>query len=223
MKKVTNFGLTLFAILLFISCNKTTTKYEVLKEEKKETSGKALLIEYVVYNDTVYKEETLKNIVLEVYEKNKNKDLFDNFDAPTVVNVYLFTSVEAANDKSEWICMLSKSLTSTEPTISFNNLKMNSLSGLNDNIKDESEIAYENLKKYLNDRNLDLCSFYKELGRMELESIHTADAKYPDFGAKHTEYVESIRKAEREKLIQKYNLNDSIFGQVTTYGIAYCK
>ena len=223
MKNLTNLGFTLITILLIISCGGKTTNYEIIKEEKNETSGKAELIEYVVYNDTIYNEDVLKNIVLEVYEKNKDKDLFDNFDAPTVVNIYLYTSAESANEKSEWICMLSKSPLSPELDIRFNNLKTNSLSGLNNGEKDSSEIDYEKLQEYLKERDLELCSFYKQLGEMELESTHKADAKYPEFGKEHDKYVENIREEERKKLIQKHNLNDSIFTQVSVYGMSYCK
>ncbi|ELY2010341.1 hypothetical protein SL057_001385 [Flavobacterium psychrophilum] len=215
----------LFTLLFFIILISFAgePKYEILREEHLETSNKAQLIEYAIYKDTIYNEETLKSVVLKIYDEHKNKDLFENFDAPTVVSVYLYTSKESANDKSAWICMLLKSPTSEEPNISYNNLKMNSFEGLNDNKKDESEVANEKLQLYLKERNLELCSFYKQLGDLELESIKKADIKYPEFGLKHREYVESIRVEERMKLIQKYNLTDSIFGQVSTFGMAYCK
>ena len=58
---------------------------------------------------------------------------------------------------------------------------------------------------------------------MALESIHKADAKSPEFGVEHDKYVKNIRDEERKKLIQKYNLNDSIFTEVSVYGMSYCK
>lgn len=229
-----NFGLIGLAFILLISCVNNETKkqntdsdslkYEIINDEIYETSNKAQLIEYVVYKDTIYTEEAFEKILLDIYQRNKDKDLFDNFNSPTVFAIYVFTSNEILNkDKSAWICMLSKGPRDLEPRLSFNSLKIKSLHGLNDNVKSKDEIAYENLKFYLQERNLELCSFYDKLGDMELECIHKADSKYPDYGVKHTEYASKLMKEERTKLKNQYNLADSIFVRVAIFGMNYCK
>jgi hypothetical protein len=164
-------------------------------------------------------------VALEIYRKNKNKDLFKNFNAPTVFGIYMFTSEETLNsDKSSWICMLSKGPSDSEPKISFNDFKLKSLQGLNDNRKSEDEIALDDLNKYLKERGLELCSFYKQLGDMELECIHKADAKYPNYDyPEHGDYSDKLMKEERIKLMSKYDLVDSIFGRVAVFGMSYCK
>jgi hypothetical protein len=227
---ILNFSLTTIFLLLLISCgneskNNLSDKYVIVKEENYETSNKAQLIEYVVYKDTVYTESALKNVADEIYKLNKDKDLFKNFNAPTVFGIYVFTSEEILeSDKSAWICMLSKGPSDSEPRISFNDFKLKSLQGLNDNKKSEDEIALDDLNKYLLERGLELCSFYKQLGDMELECIHKADAKYPNYDyPEHSDYSDKLMKEERGKFATKYDLKDSIFVKVSVFGMSYCK
>ena len=226
----TKFSLIVTLFILLASCandgkNNTSKKYEIVNEENYETSNKAQLIEYAVYNDTIYTENALKNVLLDVYKDNKDKDLFENFDAPTVFGVYVFTSKEILeSDKSAWICMLIKGPSDSEPRLSFNDFKLKSLQGLNDNKKSEDEIALDKLNEYLQERGLELCSFYKQLGDMALECIHKADAKYPNYDyPKHGDYSAKLMKEEREKLSTKYDLADSIFTRVSVFGMSFCK
>ena len=205
--------------------NMSLKNYEIINEEESETSNKAQLIEYVVYNDTVYTESVLEEVLLDVYRNNKDKDLFDNFSAPTVFGAYVFTSREIfKSDKGAWICMLTKGPLDSEPSLSFNKFKLKSLQGLNDNIKSEDEIALDKLNAYLQERDLELCEFYEELGDMELDAIHKADAKYPDYDyPEHVDYSSKLMKEERLKLSTKYNLADSIFINVAVFGMSYCE
>jgi len=200
-------------------------KYEIINEESYETSNKAQLVEYVIYKDTVYTENALKSVLLNIYERDKNKDIFDNFNAPTVFGVNMYTSKEILEyDKSAWICMLTKGPLDSEPRLSFNQFKLNSLQGLNDDKKSADEIAFDNLNKYLENRGLKLCSFYKQLGDMELNCIHKADTRYPNYDyPEHHDYSEKLMKNERKKLSSKYNLDDSVFGKIAVFGMAYCK
>jgi|GEM_PF-1394394 len=205
--------------------NETSKKYEIINEESYETSNKAQLTEYVIYKDTVYTESALKNVLLSIYERNKNKDIFDNFNAPTVFGIYVYTSKEVLKfDKSAWICMLTKGPLDSEPSLRFNQIKLESLQGLNDNKKSADEIALDNLNEYLEKRGLKLCPFYKQLGDMELDCIHKADAKFPNFDyPEHHDYSEKLMKNERKKLSAKYNLGDSIFVKVAVFGMGYCR
>jgi hypothetical protein len=228
MKRIGIILYLLTSLLLMSRCGNNSsssmTNYEIVNEEKTETSTKAQLIEYVVYKDTIYTEDLLKKVLLDVYDKNKDKNLFTNHNSPTVFGIYLFTSKEIAEkDKSAWVAMLMKGPRDPEPRLSYNDLKIKSLQGLNDNIKSEDEVAYEELTKYLEERNLELCSFYTQLGDMELDCIHKADAKYPDYGIKHNEYSNKLMEEEREKLAKKYNLADSIFINVSVFAMSYCK
>lgn len=199
--------------------------YRIVKEEKHETSQKALLLEYVVYEDSNYTQNVLKKVLTDVYDNNKNKDLFENYDAPTVFVTYLYTSPEIfMSNKGEWICMLTKGPLDNEPEFSFNDLKLNSIQGLNDNEKSNAEIALDNLNEYLEERGLELCSFYKKLGDLELECIHKADAKYPNFDfPEHAMYSDKCMKEERLKLSAKYDIADTIYVRVAIFGMSYCK
>lgn len=219
------------ATMLLVSCNNNSSisshspNYVIIEEERVETNGKAQLIEYVALKEESYSEENLKKVMLEVYYKNKDKDVFEKFDAATVFGVKVFTSEKIyKDDKSAWIAMLTKTLTHAEPSLSFNKRKIKSLSGLKDETKSKDEIILEKINNYLQERNLDLCSLNNHLGKIELDCIHKADAKYPNYDyPQHTDLTDKLIKQEREKLIKKYNLNDSIFIYVGVFSMSYCK
>lgn len=203
--------------------SKPKIQYQIVAETKYETSYKAQLIEYAFYKDTIYTKEALRDVVMEIYNLNKNKDVFQYYDSPTVLGVYLFTSKEAIKDKANWIAMLSKSPNDTEPVVSFNEFKLTALANLNDNVKSEDEIQLEKLKFYLKKRGLELCSLSDMLKKMELDNIHKADAKYPDFGVKHMEMTDRLDAQSYKLLIKKYNLNEDILSKVSSFAMSYCK
>lgn len=163
--------------------------------------------------------------MLDVYQKNKDNGVFETHSSATVFGVYLFTSkTMLEKDKGAWIATLTKLPKESEPDVSYKNLKIKALRGLNDTVKSEDEIALAKLNKYLKKRNLELCSFNQRLQDMELECIHKADAKHPNYDyPEHTDYVDKLEKEEREKLAKKYNLADSIFSRIGVFGMGYCK
>jgi hypothetical protein len=197
--------------------------YKVISEEKMETSYKAQLIEYVWYKDTVYTEDALRNTILEIYNNNKDKNVFDTHDSPTVIATYLFTSKEAMKDKSEWIAMMIKGPNDTEPNVSYNRFKVTALNDLKDNIKSKDEIELDKLNAYLNERGLELCSLADQLKKLELDNIHKADAKYPDFGEEHMAMTERLDAQGYKKLRIKYRLSEDVFVKVSIFAGSYCK
>lgn len=227
MKLKFTFLLLISITISLYSCsdNQTKISYRIISEEKVETNNKAQLIEYAVYLDSTYSQEELKIVLLDIYDDYKDKDVFEKFDAPTVIGVNIYTSEDLAkNDKSSWIAMLSKYPNKNEPTFSFNDYKINSLQGLNDNEESKDEIALKELKSYLQERDLELCSLYKQLGDMELDCIHKADAKFPNFDyPEHINYSEKLMEEERKKILTNYNLADSIYTTVIVFGMSYCK
>jgi hypothetical protein len=231
-------------LLIFTSCNNskkqdegdsvlssaknvTTTapsnNYEIVSEEKSEMSYKAQLIEYVLYKDTVYTEDALRNTILEIYNLTKGKAVFDTHDSATVIGVYLFTSKEAMKDKSDWIAMLMKGPDDPELNVSFNRFKVTALNDLKDNVKSQDEIEVDKLNAYLKKRGLDLCSLADLLKKLELDNIHKADAKYPDFGNEHMEMTERLDLKAYKALTTKYNMNEDMLGKVSIFATSYCK
>lgn len=51
------------------------SRYEMIDEIKSETPGKAQLLEYALYTDSVYTEEALKDALMDIYRRNSNKDV----------------------------------------------------------------------------------------------------------------------------------------------------
>lgn len=226
--KTLRFFYLAITLMLVIRCthkNETRTdNYEIFNEEIIENSNKAQLIEYVVYKDTIYKQENLKKVLLEVYDKSKDKNVFKNFSTPNILVVYLYTSKNIAEtDKSSWIAMLSFYKDNSEPKIIFNNLKVTSLQNLNNETIEADEIAYKELIDYLKKRNLELCSLNNQLENISIESIRKADDKFPNFGQEHYEYETKLKKDEVDKILKKHNLNDSILTSVFVFARAYCK
>lgn len=198
--------------------------YSIISEEPTETTGKAQIVYHAHYEDSVYTEEALEKILLDIYEQAKDRDLFKNFDSPTVIGAYLYASRETAlNDESSWIAMLSKSPSNPDPRLSFNTLKLNGLNDLQSVEKSEDAIRYEELTQYLKERGLELCSFRKKLGKMEDECIRMADEKYPDYGEEHHKYSSQLMDERRKKLAAEHNLADSVFSEVVGLGMYYCK
>lgn len=199
------------------------SNYIVVEEVKSETTNKAQLIEYAVYKDTMYTKEALESAVKEIYNLNRAKNVFKDHDSATVLAVYLFTSNGAIRDKSDWIAMLIKRPNEIELQVSFNDLKISALNNIRDNIKSNDEIELDKLQVYLQKRGLDLCSLAELLKKIELENIHKADAKYPDYGDKHMAMIDQLDAQSYRDLRKKYKLNKDMLDKVSIFAIAYCK
>jgi hypothetical protein len=197
--------------------------FEMINEVKTETPGKAQLVEYAVYTDSVYTEEALKNTVMDIYNRNKDKDVFSNHDRATVMGAYLFTSREAYKDKADWIAMLIKGPMDSEPTVSYNSFKITALNNVGDDVKSKDEIALEKLNSYLKKRGLELCSLSDLLKKIELDNIHKADSAHPDFGPEHQAMVDRLDNQSYAELKRKYNLSEDKLTEVSVFAMSYCK
>jgi hypothetical protein len=202
---------------------KGKVNYEIISEEIYETGSKNQLVVYAFYKDSIYTKVALENTVKEIFEVNRDKDVFKNHKSATVLGVSLFTSKEAIKDKSEWIAMLTKGPDDAEPRILFNDFKISALNDLNDNIKSEEEIELEKLNVYLKKRGLELCPLSDTLKKIELDNIHKADAKYPDYGDKHMAMIEQLQAQSYKNMTKKYNLNEDVFMKVSMLAMSYCK
>lgn len=225
----------LITILILLSCKNNSEKneevlsdfevpaYEIIDKETDENSRKAQIVVDVLYKDTIFNREDLKRVLLDVYEKNENENGFQYHDKPTVIGVYIYTSKESAtNDRSSWIGMLTKGPKDILPALKYNDFRMEGQKDLHSNETSEDEKAYQDLLQYFKERNLDFCKFYKNLGKIEKESIDKADEKYPEFGIKHLDYSEELIQKERMKLSRQYHIHDSIFTYAIVFGSKYC-
>jgi hypothetical protein len=194
--------------------------YKIINKEKRETPNKRQLFLFATVINLPKTEADLEAMMKNIYESHKN----DDDSHPTVVTVFLYTSEAASEHKESWLAMLTKTPDKTEPYISIQTLKFNSIVGLSDDKKSKDEIELEKLNKQLKERNLDLCGFSQQLKDMELDCIHKADKKYPDFGPKHGDYAKDLMEGERNKLKVKYNFKQSdIFIKVAVFAFSYCK
>lgn len=233
------------SLTLFCSCDNNTTEntstvdttttaksettakplpYEIVKTEPYETNRKAQVKGYAYLKSDDVTRDNLQATLNDIYSSLKSYNNFENFSAPTVIAVYLYTSKDKANNMQEaWIGMLSKTPSDNEPRISIDDMKLTALSGQNDDAKSEDEKKYEELSTYFKKRNTDLCTIYKTLYDLEGESIKQADIKYPNFGTEHAAYSTKWYKAEKAKVFKKYKIHDSLSTYITVFGMNYCK
>jgi len=195
----------------------------MIDEVQSETPGKAQLLEYAAYTDSIYSEDALRSVVMDIYDRAKDKNVFESHDVATVIAVYLFTFKKAIQDKSDWIAMLMKSPNSADPYISFNQFKISALSKLRDKIKSKDELELEKLKNHLQKNGVDLCDLSDEIKRMELLNIHKADARYPDYGEKHMEMIDQLDEQFYNELKRRYDLNDTMLSRISVFAMSYCK
>lgn len=206
------------------AANTKALKYSVYDKVKSETGNKAQVLLYAFLEEDADTETELENTLKDLYEQNKDEGGYQNFDKPTVVGVYLFTSEKLGRqDKSAWLGMLMKGPSDTEPRININSMKLKSQSALKDNETSEDERQLAALNKTLAKQGLELCSFSKLLGDIELECIHEADKKYPNYGMEHVDYVDKLNAVERNKLRKKYHLSADVFTKVNVFANVYCK
>lgn len=97
-----------------------SSKYTVIDEEVLEIPGKAQISTYVLYNDTIYKEDVLKKIAFEIYGKNQKKLLKDN-QLAKIFMVYIYSKKsEYESGKTKYIAMLYKGLSKQKAEIAYN-------------------------------------------------------------------------------------------------------
>jgi len=198
--------------------------YEILKTEPYETSNKAQIKSYAYLTTDTISKENLSGALTKIYSSLQNYSSFKNHSSPTVIAIYLFASKDkAANMPESWVAMLSKTPSDNQPRISFDDWQLKALEGLTDNEKSDDEKKYDELNDYMKKRNTDLCFIYKTLYDLEGTTIQQADIKYPDFGVEHSEYQSKLYKLEKKKLLNKYNINDTLSTYITVFGMSYCK
>lgn len=90
--------------------------------------------------------------------------------------------------------------------------------------KTQDDIRYEELCDITMKHGVNFCYFYKELVRVEDESIRQADRVYnKNYTKEYYEYQEQLYKTEKQKLFAKYKLDLTLYGDIISFGYDYCK
>ena len=122
-----NMTLFLSITVLLFSCtgnhdNRVKTSasnFTVIDEEVLDIPGKGQISTYVLYNDTIYKEDVLNKIAFEIYNENQKKLLPDNEPAK-IFMVYIYSKKsDYESDKTKCIAMLYKGLNESQPEIAY--------------------------------------------------------------------------------------------------------
>lgn len=198
--------------------------YQILKIEPFESDAKSQVkcIAYLT-TDTISR-EILTESLLKIYSELKNYNGFKNYSAPSVIGIYLYTSKEmASNMEASWIAMLVKAPNDNQPKISFDDQKIEALKSHTSHEKSPDEVMLEKLNEYFKKKNTDLCSLYKTLYDIEGATIKEADAKYPNYGAEHSQYQSKLYLQQQKQLFKKFGINDTLSTYITVFGMRYCK
>ncbi len=117
----------LLTVLFLTSCGggdhynieTSTSKYTVLSEDVLFIPGKSQISTYVLYNDTVYNKNVLKNIALKILAESEKKILEDNEHAK-IFMIYLYLNEQDyLNDKSKCLATLYKGINDPMPEIAY--------------------------------------------------------------------------------------------------------
>jgi len=195
----------------------------ILNEEVTDEFYGPRLMEYALYNDSIYTKAALENVLNYIYAKAKSKKLLNYKQTAKIIGIYLFASEEAyESDRSSWVAMLVKAPKDDYPKITFS-MKQLALEGLDNIAKSVDEIELDRLNKILKSRGLEMCSFTRIIDKINTENITKADKKYPDFGLDHMEYVDKPDNALYNKMMRKYKLSDKDLSRIIFFALVYCK
>jgi len=198
--------------------------YVVVNAEKKETATKAQMKVTAYLKQDLQDKAELNNMLKTIYEQYRHESGYSNFDEPTVVAVYLFeTEKMLKSDPSSWIGMLIKGPNDNSPHLSLNDFKVVAALGLKDTVLSKDEIELGKMNKLLQSRNIDMCDLNRIVNAIELNSIRTADKRYPNYGNDHDEYADQLIAIGLKKLKKKYRLTEDDIDMVSALALVYCK
>lgn len=89
--------------------------------------------------------------------------------------------------------------------------------------KSADEIEFDRLNEFVIERGINICYLNNMLANIELQTIHEADVKYPDFGIKHVEYQNALYKKRKTEIFKRYNIPDSLTIKIHVYADKFCK
>lgn len=68
-----------------------------------------------------------------------------------------------------------------------------------------------------------MCTLYDWMKKIELDNIHKADAKHPDYGDSHMAMIDRLNAQSYKDLKKKHNLNEDVLSKVAIFAMSYCK
>jgi hypothetical protein len=123
----------LFVGLFLISCTSKTEKtnilnHSILKEDIYDVPIKTQVQLDVLISDTVITEQKVRDLLIHLYDKTKDRTGFKHHTNPTNIYIYAYTTKEKAEaGMAQWIGMVSKSFDETQPQIEISETQFKSL------------------------------------------------------------------------------------------------
>lgn len=196
--------------------------YRILNLDANEYSNKAQLEIKAVYTGNEPDKNEKIRILMELYNSAKNYK-FKNYDAPTVINIKLYTSeTKAIEDVSGFSAMLSKSPMDNEPVISY------AIFNPTGNEDKEYKKQYDSTVEYYASKGANFCELYYQLNRISKEALSMFNDEYQKNPS--TESALTVQEKQRayinEKthdMLSKYNIPDSSADELFLMGARFCK
>lgn len=101
--------------------------YTILKDDIYDIPIKTQVELHILIKDTGITEQKIRDLLTSLYNRTKNRTGFKYHTNPTNIFIYAFTTIENANSGTQWIGMISKSYSDTQPSIFINDNQINSL------------------------------------------------------------------------------------------------
>lgn len=191
---------------------KTLLNYSILQEEVFDKPIKTQVKLNVLISDTRITEQKIRELLIYLYEKTIKRTGFTYHSNPTNIFIYAFTTKEKANSGTQWVGMISKSYSDTQPNITISTTQINSLTlkpaekfGLSESVRLE---------------------IWKENIRLVHRAQTEADMKYPPDNPNNT--LEDLQKNSdlwtelcrkyRKELFVKYGIDSDILESIQTEG-----
>ena len=185
-------------LLLMFSCNsnhlksvdKTVGAYTLLSEEVLNVPGKSQISAYALYNDTIYEENLLKGIALEIYNNSKLTKLKGG-ELAKIFMVYIYANKEDyQTDKSRCITMLYKGINDKQPEIAYTMPEKEKLNYVPDTARTVEPESAEQTHEAIRQSNQQYFSGWNGSNPQFVEAVKNAMSDPDSFEHVETTYYE---------------------------------
>lgn len=186
--------------------------YSILEEEVFDKPIKTQVKIKILISGTRITEQKIRELLTYLYEKTIKRTGFTYHPNPTNIFIYAFTTKEKANSGTQWVGMISKSYSDTQPSINISSTQINSL-------------TLKPVEKFGLSESVRL-----EIWKEDIKLVHRAqkeaDIKYPEDRPNMT--LEDLQKNSdlwfelcskyRKELFVKYRIDWDILDSIQTEG-----
>lgn len=179
-------------------------KYTVLDEEIYDAPVKAQVAIYLLVSKDISK-EGLTALLKHLYEKNRQRGGFKYHKHPTNIFIYAYHSKEHAEEMGQWVGMLAKTRSNSEPKITIDEEFLTQLKK-----KPEVKFGLTETKRRL---------IFVEMIAVEVRANEEAHRKYPEQIMREASFQNELEDKYNNELCTKYSLTRDQFDAIGLEGV----